>query len=509
MSPKYPTRPKAPLPANEGSSGIRDLTPDPLPRSPAVRPHPELDAPQAHPISEHLQPLEALSPTIDVIDLPADLHISRTSTESTTSRYFLSPLLVERLPDPHLETGIRTINSKRRYVDLVEGGTVLLGIDEQGHFRASQMSELHPSGPRIERIGRTSKWRRAQPESLGSEDSQLIISHLPHASSEPWADWGIDVQHASPHDINIEGVQYKTLPPGNAPSHPIVYIKNPAHLIYDFDLLNSTLRQTPEQQPRGVIRVPPTHHWQVDPKLPFDLSLTDYVATYFPELSETSLLNVARKQFVLANGSDTATNAGLTTLRQVFNDWKSAGITPQPELADPLLMLPVSPITPRTAGSRTVELAFHSDQLPLERLIFDPRKFRTEWQYFTTAQSAVDIKRFMFDLLTRNGYTVFKPTGAQSYPALVFQRTGHDFVFYMTLHRVHGQKIHLLSTSDQGFAPHRAVELIGTPAMHAVQKAEAANKLIWLKGGSQFSANRPESVFIVRTDDPRPVVSTR
>jgi hypothetical protein len=379
----------------------------------------------------------------------------------------------------------------------------MLGIDAQGHFRASQMSELLPSGPRIERIGRTSKWRQIQPESTGSGDSQLIISLRPHASSEAWADWGIDVQHASPHDINIEGVHYKTLPRGDAPTHPIVYIKNPAHLVYDFDLLHSTLRQTPEQQPRGAIQVPPTHHWQVDPKLPFDLPLTDYVATYFPELSEISLLNVARKQFVLANGSDTATNAGLTTLRQVFNDWKTAGITPRPELADPLLMLPVSPMTTRTAGSRTVELPLFSDQTPLQRLTFDPRKFRTEWQYFTTAQSAVDIKRFMFNLLTRNGYRVFKPTGAQSYPALVFQRTGHDFVFYMTLHRVHGQKIHLLSTSDQGFAPHRAVELIGRPAMRAVQDAETANKLIWLKGGSQFSADRPDSVFILRTDDPR------
>ncbi|HWT69118.1 MAG TPA: hypothetical protein VN214_08410 [Pseudomonas sp.] len=441
--------------------------------------------------------------------MPADLHISRTSTESTISRYYLPPLLVERLPEPHPETGIRTINSRRRFVDLVEGGTVQLGIDDQGHFRATQMSELLPSGPRIERVGHSSKWRRMHPESRGSEDSELIITRPPHSSSEPWADWGISAQHASPHDIKIEGVHYKTLPRGDAPFHPIVYIKNPAHMVYDFDLLHSTLRQTPEQQPRGAIQVPPTDHWQVDPKLPFDLPLTDYVATYFPELSETSLLNVAKKQFVLANGSDTATNAGLTTLRQVFNDWKSSGITPQPELADPLLMLTVSPITKRSAGSRMVELPLLSEQMPLQQLVFDPKKFRTEWQYFTTAQSAVDIKRFMFDLLTRNGYTVFKPTSAQSHPALVFQRTGHDFVFYMTLHRVHGQKIHLLPSSDQGFAPDRALDLLGMPALRAVRNAEAANKLIWLKGGSQFSADRPDSVFIVRTDDPRPGVSIR
>ncbi|MDZ5434416.1 hypothetical protein T3H00_17310 [Pseudomonas fluorescens] len=102
-----------------------------------------------------------------------------------------------------------------------------------------------------------------------------------------------------------------------------------------------------------------------------------------------------------------------------------------------------------------------------------------------------------------NGYVVFEPTTAQNYPAAVFRRPGHDFVFHMTLHRVHGKKIHVPSTSDQGFSPHRSLELIGRAAMRMVQDAEAANKLIWLRGGSQISIDRQDSVFIVRTDDPR------
>lgn len=530
MSPKHPIRPKVPVSSNDSPPGRRDTTPDHLPRHPGNTQGPEPDP--GHQLAVHAQPSGVQPPAIEILDLPADLHISRTLTDLPLNTYYLAPRLVERLPDPDTVTGIRSIVSGRLYVDLLDGGTVPVGNDADGHFRAKQMSELVPSGPQLERVEGTLKWRPAQSDHSGTGDSELIVTrrrlqgdeqeeagpakrprmtdeehpagNAPRLSeTEPWKNWGIDPQHASSEDITIEGVRYKTVPHGNAPSHPVVYIKNPAHLIYDFDLLQGTLRRDIEQQPRGAIQVPPTHHWEVDPNLPFDKALTDYVATYFPLLSEISLLNVARKQFYLANGSDSATSAGLTTLRQVFNDWKSLNTTPRPALADPLLLLPVTPMVAGAGNSRMVELPLLPAQMPLQRLEFDPRKFREEWRYFTTTQYAGDLKRFMADLLTRNGYVVFEPTTAQSYPALVFRRPGHDFVFYMTLHRVLGKKIHIPPTSDQGFSPFRLPELIGLPAMRAVQDAETANKLIWLKGGSQISIDRPDSVFIVRSDDPR------
>lgn len=523
MSPKHPIRPKTPGDSNQGASRIRDTAPDNLPRRPGSTQRDAPDQPQGHQFPESSQPPDVQPPAIEIIDLPADLLISRTTTEHLISHFYLAPKLVERLPAPDPETGIRLIPSGRQYVDLVDGGTVPLGIDPQGHFKAKQMAELVPSGPRLERVEGTSKWRQVQPGSRDSGDSELIVSRRrlpgdeqdeagpskrpreiePLPDSEPWKNWAIAPQHASPEDITIEGVRYKTVPLNDAPDHPIVYIKNPTHLVYDFDLLQRTLSGDIEQQPRGAIQLPSTRRWEIDPNLPFDKALTDYVATYFPELSVISLLNVARKQFSLANGSDTATNAGLTTLRQVFNDWKSSSITPRPELVDPLLMLPVAPMTPGSGGYRVVELPLLSDQMPLQRLVFDPHKFREEWRYFSTTQYAGDLKRFMADLLTRNGYVVFEPTTAQSYPALVFRRPEHDFVFHMTLHRVLGKKIHIPPASDQGFSHYRLPELIGLPAMRAVQEAETTNKLVWLKGGSQVSKDRQDSVFIVRTNDPR------
>lgn len=306
----------------------------------------------------------------------------------------------------------------------------------------------------------------------------------------------------SPEDLTIAGVRYKTVLRGDAANDPIVYIKNPAHLIYDFDLIQRTLSLDPAKQPRGAIQVPPDQHWVIDPTLPFERSLTGYVATYFPELTDISVLNVARNQFSLANGSSIATGIGLTTLRQVFNDWKTTNITPRPELADPLLMLAITPTTPGQGNTRIVSLPGLSDPSPLNQLEFDSRKFQDKWDYFMLTQSASDFKRFMASLLERNGYVVFKPTSAQSYPALVFRRAGHDFVFYMSLHRVRGDNIQVSAASDRIFTPDRLLQQIGRPAMQAVENAQSANKLIWLRGGSHVSARQPDTVFIVRTDAP-------
>ncbi|WP_223462181.1 MULTISPECIES: hypothetical protein [unclassified Pseudomonas] len=509
--------------SNTNTPGRPDTTLDHLPWRPGISPGHEPDLPLLQPILEHTPVPDAQPAAIEITDLPASTHISRITTDHPISHYYLPPKMVERLPAPDPQTGFRSISSGRKFVDLVDGGTVLLESDAQGHLRAKQLSELVPSGPRLERVEGTLEWRQVPADSIRTGDSELIISRHPAqaggqeeagpskrpripeapASSEPWKNWGIAAHHASPEDVTIEGVHYKTVSRADAPDHPIVYIKNPAHLIYDFDLFQRTLGQHVEQQPRGAIQVPPTHHWTVDPTLPFERTLTNYVVTYFPELSDLCALNVARKQFSLANGSDIATGAGLTTLRQAHNDWKTSSITPRPELVDPLLMLSVLPTVPGKGTYRIVELPDSADEVSLQRLEFDTQKFLREWKYFTSTLAAGDYKRFMKGLLTRNGYTVFEPGPAHTFPTLVFTRTGHDFVFYMTLHRIHGRKVQISPTDQRRYAPERLPELIGLPALRAVQNAEAANKLIWLKGGGQFRGDHPDSVFIVRTDDPR------
>ncbi len=102
-----------------------------------------------------------------------------------------------------------------------------------------------------------------------------------------------------------------------------------------------------------------------------------------------------------------------------------------------------------------------------------------------------------------HGYSVFDPTSAQTFAALVFYHPGHDFLFHMTLHRVHGKRVHIAENASDGLLPVRLPELIGRPAMQALQEADAAGKVVWLKGGSHLSLDHDSSVFIMRTDDPR------
>ena len=485
MRPKNPPRPKPPAPSVEGVSIPRDLAPDYLPTRPGRWPDQGNDPLAGHRSTGHPQTPDSQPAVVTISDLPPETQVTRVSVDHPISNYYLPPGLVQRLPAPDTQTGLRSIVSGRHYVDLAGGGTVLLGTDSLGHPRARHPSELVPSGPRLERVPGTHQWR------------QVL------AASLPWERWGISPQQASPQDIYIDNICYRTLPRGTPPDHPIAYIKNPGHAAYDFDLLQAILRHSPDQQPRGAIQVPPNQHWELDPTHPFERALSDSVGLQFPGLNEASIQNIARRQFILANGADTATEAGMTALRQVFNDWKNAAPTPRPELSDPLLMLPVKPMTPGNGAARILDLPNPADLGPLSRLAFDPKKFPREWDYFSTTQYAGDLKRFMRNLLIRHGYSVFDPTSAQTFATLVFYRPGHDFLFHMTLHRAHGKRVHIAENASDGLLPARLPELIGRPAMQALQEADAAGKVVWLKGGSHLSLDHDSSVFIMRTDDPR------
>ncbi|MBN3863973.1 hypothetical protein HCU66_17180 [Pseudomonas frederiksbergensis] len=496
---------------------------------------------------------ESQPPTIEIVDLPIDTHIRHIPTELPLSNYFLPPRLVARLPEPDAQSGIRPAGSMRLYVDLVDGGTVLIGNDAQNQYRARLSNELRPSGPRLEQVTGTLKWRPILSGSvmeggtseliitrrrLPEEEQQAVLAKRGRAADEetpqidadegtsagtnrtasesrapqvpaidllldPWKTWGVAREHTSPDNITIEGIHYKLVPRGTAPNEPIVYIKNPTHMIYDYASLDRILKTDFLQQPRGVIRVPPALHWEVDPNLPFQRPLTEYVASHFPELTDASRFNVAKKQFILANGSDMATGTGLTLLRQTFNDWKTGNSTPRPELADPLLMLQTLPTSAAAGKTRTLVLPVPNTEGSMQRLDFDPQRFQPEWRYFISTQSATDLKLFMANLLTRNGYTVFEPSPLNAYPTLVFRRTGHDLLFVLSLYRIRGRKIHQPLDLDPGRSHARLTDHVGKQAMQAVQAAHAANKVVWLKGGSQIAIAYPDTVFIIRDDQPK------
>ncbi|MCQ6258219.1 hypothetical protein [Pseudomonas sp. Q11] len=419
-------------------------------------------------------------------------------------------------------------------MDLAEGGTVLLGRDAEQNYRARLGTELIASGPRVEQVEGSLLWRlahRAETDAAGStltitrrrladdEPSEIVEPKRRHTTS-PHSEatvesapafgknWGIEPELSVPDFITVDGVHYKVVTRADAREYPIAYIQQPSHSPYDFDVLEATLRHTPDEQPRSAIRVPPDNHWQIDARLPFDKPLTGYVREAFPEVTTATQENIARKQFTLANSSSFADAAGMTALRQIFSSWKDGTPSPHPEWSDPLLMLPVLRAASGSASSasstsRSLELPNPFSRMSLDRLDFDPQWFAQQWRFFVTTYSPMDLKRFMANLMTRNGYTVFEANSFNSFPALVFRRTGHDYVFFMSLHRTRIPKISLPAHTNPNTTGISLETQVGEHAAKAVREAHQNNKIIWLKGGSQIRPNYPDTVFIVRDDDAR------
>ncbi|AHL36931.1 hypothetical protein CD58_22080 [Pseudomonas brassicacearum] len=435
-------------------------------------------SPTGHPIEAR----ESQRPTIRISEMASQTAISDAPLSVTLDNYYLSPELVPMLSEPDPTSGIRTFRT-RTYVDLSEGGTVLLGRDSEQNYRARSGIELVASGPRLEQVEGSHLWRR--------------IAHREVFNKN----WGIDPRFTVSGFITLDNVHYKVVTRSDAREHPIAYIQPPTHPTYDFDLLEATLRHTPDEQPRGAVQIPPHNHWEIDARLPFEKPLTAYVRDCFPEVTTTTLENIARKQFELANDAPFADAAGLTALRQIFNSWKNATPTPHPHWSDPLLMLPTLATASSSRGAaRSITLPIPSSTGTLERLDFDPLRFQRQWLFFQTTYTPVEFKRFMTALLTRNGYTVMEPSSYNSFPALVFQRAGHDYVFFISLHRTRIPKISLPTYLDPNTAGVLLENQIGEAAAKVVREAHAANKIIWLRGGTEIRPGIPDTVFIIRDD---------
>jgi hypothetical protein len=311
----------------------------------------------------------------------------------------------------------------------------------------------------------------------------------------------IAIEAAQPHAIDIEGVRHTLLP--RAVDDRIVYLDDPDYPASSFDQLETLLRTQPQHQPRGAIRVPPQNAWMIDTRMPFEKSLVAHIAEQFPVLSTSTLQNVAKRQFILANGSETTTGAGLTTLRQTFNDWRMGNAAPRPELVDPLLMLATTPITPATRDTvRKLVLPLDTPEGELHRIDMEINYFRLEFDYLLLHPGGQNHKTFMTGLLIRNGYDVLPRTEGGAWPALVFTHPNHDRVFFLSLYRIQGNRIPLPDRPNPAVSS-TLLDRIGPVASQRLLEADAAGRVIWLKGGIQrWKSQQVETAFIIRDDIP-------
>ncbi|MDO7897611.1 hypothetical protein [Pseudomonas citrulli] len=519
MSPRKNTRLGTSSSSSDTSPLSRDTTPETPPGLPFrnTAPLPGDATSSANPT----MPAERPPVIVQVREIASQASPGGPAAQRSLDNYHLLPELLFKLSEPDATSGIRTFKG-RRYVDLQEGGTVLLGQDAELHFRARSSTELNASGPRLEQVEGSLLWRRvpddamapgdaSQPSTsrrrpLDDEPSQAVAPKRANTAIEPFKPhWELlPGPLAGSAFITVEGIPYKVLTRSDARDYPITYIQAPDHPRYEFETLEIVLKSTPDEQPRAAMRVPPDNRWEIDPRLPFDKPLTDYVKEAFPELFARTAENVARKQFELANGASVADAAGLTALRQIYHGWQTGAPSVHPQWSDPLLMLTVTPTLPPTTGNaRSIHLPSTVSMRSLDRLDFDPQRFQQQWDYVASTYSPTDIKRFMADVLTRNGYTVFEPSTLTSFAALVFSRRGHDYLFFMSLHRTRGQKIHLPPHTDPNTTSVSLDLQVGETAASAVRRAHDRGEIIWLKGGCQIQAGYPDTVFIIRDDNAR------
>ncbi|WP_212801300.1 hypothetical protein [Pseudomonas sp. St290] len=519
MSPRRNTRPNLPTSSPDTPHSSRDASLETVPRSPS-RGEGTDQAPVTSP-GRQPEATEPQSPTIQFAEITSQTPIQEFTTAVSLDHYHLSPELVPLLSEPDATSGIRTFRT-RTYVQLSEGGTVLLGRDADQNYRARLGTELIASGPRLEQVEGSLLWRRVpddataqgndpQPTSSrrrpsDDEPAQEVAPKRANTATAPFKQhWELlPYPPAGTAFITVEGTHYKVLTRSDAREYPITYIQAPDHPHYEFETLEIVLKSTPDEQPRGAMRLSPDNRWEIDPRLPFDKPLTDYVKAAFPELSARTAENIARKQFELANDSLVADAAGLTALRQIYSSWQTGTPSLHPQWSDPLLMLPITPTLPPTTGnSRSIQLPSTVSMRSLDRLDFDPQQFQQQWDYVASSYSPTDIKRFMADVLTRNGYTVLEPSTFNSFAALVFSRRGHDYLFFISLHRTKGQKIYLPSHTDPNTASVSLDLQVGATAAKAVRRAHERGEIIWLKGGCQIRAGYPDTVFIIRDNNSR------
>ncbi|HWH88644.1 MAG TPA: hypothetical protein VNV36_18005, partial [Pseudomonas sp.] len=129
------------------------------------------------------------APTVIIHLAPSPVEISADFTPSLESYRIRN---VAALPDADSE-GFRTYNN-RRYVDLVDGGTVLIGTDpDTGLYRARLSSELRPSGPALARDRASGLWHpldevETSIAPLTEKSLQALRTELDFSAVEPDSD---------------------------------------------------------------------------------------------------------------------------------------------------------------------------------------------------------------------------------------------------------------------------------------------------------------------------------
>ncbi|WP_454564449.1 hypothetical protein [Pseudomonas sp. AIG] len=452
--------------------------------------------------------------------------------ESVSHPVFINPESANQLKlQAGTEEGLRYDKRKKAYVEM-PGGFVMVSKTADG-WRQTHAGEASPTGASVEQIPGTMLWREVEtpqprPQTPSPATVEVIAGPSRHAplpdersaladastlasnllsqqssaldlSAGQWKNWGKAARPESGESIEIDGKHYSIVPQSIQPDTGLVYLQHPGFAPERFDAFENMLRNEPSRQPKWALKR--DGQWRVlDNHPPFEMSVTQYVATAFSYLSAQSASNLARALFDRVALPQGVNAQGLSVMALTFRHWldrESHQALLHP-LSDPLVMLPVLP-PPAGGLARGGLLTLPSaDSSLLQRLDLDSTHFAQEWAAYAAAPTAGAMRELFKTVLQRNGYTI-NPTSRQLREgALIFHRPGVAAVFVLKLPPIVANQVPRTTAPGSEFRDPDFQSRLSAEQQQRLERDLSRTEIIYLIGGVQQLSADHSTLFIVR-----------
>jgi hypothetical protein len=444
--------------------------------------------------------------------------------------------LAEKLSTPDAD-GIRYDKLKRTYVDLADGGTVMVRKNADRDYQATSAIELIPSGPVLESIDGMTLWQRKALINTAAGESPQMAGHQPLPDAENagpgpskrprrdenvdasdavtppnaanlnrnpylWASWGKTTKPDSVESVQIGQLHYHIVPKGPLANRlPIVFLQHPEFAPSRFEVFERMLHEAPSLQPVATSHHVGTNTRKVDGAVRlFEKTLTRHVADAFNGFTEPTSRAVAKRLFELSSGSEEINGGGLASMMQTFRYWEGQTTIGVKGLGDPLDILPVA--SGSDGPRRIVPLHSAESVVPLQQLNFKPESAPAWRDYTERPTEPGQLPLLLASILERSNYRVFLPANVNNVklppPTLVFNRPNHNKVYFLKLGRVDTDAIVITPPHAPELADPVLSARIGAEAHQLLLAADARGDVVWLMGGVQHLPGGSPSVFIIK-----------
>ncbi|VVP51287.1 hypothetical protein PS898_05346 [Pseudomonas fluorescens] len=391
---------------------------------------------------------------------------------------FLPTFLADTLtPSEKSAQGVRYDRASRPYVDTIEG-TIMVHRHPDGSYQHRSPQSLIPTGRMVEQIPGQKMWRFI----------------------EEWIAWGKKAKPETGESLALNGHHYPIVPVGTQANDAtrVYFLQHPDFSPTHFDSFERMLHEAPDLQPVPVWRSSESPLKVHVGEKSFTQPLTESVREMFSEFSDSTARSVARMLFERADYSRTITSAGLLKLQRMTDQWRLKPQEAASWFAEPMDMLPVLPRV-ESGGKATILLPPEVNG-PLQRLTFDPQRFRDDWTIYLQDPTLANLRLLVRGVLGRAGYKVATFTTLDS-STLVFLGKTRNTVYYLTLAQVNGNAVEVGGSPAPGAAVLADPDLrarVGGTAYKALMDASTSNKIVWLQGGAHRDVFGRQSVFIIR-----------